>query len=161
MSVAIIGVLTALMLTLVARTRGAAQSANCVSRLHHIGVAFTQYAADNEGILPDPTELQQSWEKCLRAYLSDPAAFQCPADEEVFLAIGSSYDWRDTGKPATTLAGRPLRDVNRGGIVLAFESLPGWHTRHGMNAAFLDGSTRSMNDEACLSDLQLPIRACK
>ncbi|HWE92665.1 MAG TPA: type II secretion system protein [Tepidisphaeraceae bacterium] len=157
-SIAIIALLAGIMLGVVARTRVAAQSVNCVSRLHHIGTAFTQYAADNDGFLPDPGELQQSWEKCLRGYLSDSSAYQCPADEEVFPVVGSSYDWRDTGVAATTLAGRPLVDVNRGGVVLAFESLPGWHARHKMNAAFLDGSARTMTDEACLSDLQSPIR---
>ncbi|MDB5290658.1 MAG: hypothetical protein JWL69_1899 [Phycisphaerales bacterium] len=157
-SVAIISLLTGVMLAMIARTRTAAQSVNCLSRLHHIGASFSQYASDNDGLFPDPTELQQSWEKCLHPYLSDPAAFQCPADEEVFTAVGSSYDWRDTGKPATTLAGRPLRDVNRDDVVLAFESLPGWHTRHSMNAALIDGSARAMDEESCLSDLQTPVR---
>ena len=72
--------------------------------------------------------------------------------------IGSSYDWRDTGLPETTLAGRLITDSKRGDCVLAFEALPGWHTPGRMNAALLDGSASSMEQAKCMEDLYRPIR---
>ena len=84
--------------------------------------------------------------------------FQCPADSEVYPVVGSSFDWRDNGVTNTTMAGRGLRDANRPGAVLAFETLPGWHQSGRMNAVMLDGSAQTMEQENCLSDLQLPIR---
>ena len=66
--------------------------------------------------------------------------------------------WRDTGRPETTLAGRTITDTNRPDPVLAFEALPGWHVKGRMNAVLLSGSGQSMDQEACLEDLQQPIR---
>ena len=117
-----------------------------------------QYADDNSNRFPDPQALDQSWEKCLSAYISNPDPFRCPGDQEIYPILGSSYDWRDTGVFQTTLAGRAFYDMNRSNAVLAFESLPGWHAKQKMNAAFLDGSAQVMDQQACLADLQSPIR---
>ena len=157
-SLGIIGVLTALLLPLVARTRAAAQSVTCLSQLRQIGGAFMQYAEDYDKRLPDPFEAQTSWEQILRKYLPDRAVFQCPADGELFPNVGSSFDWRDTGRPETTLAGRFISDANRPDVVLVFEALPGWHIKGRMNAVMLNGAGQSMDQEACMEDLQQPIR---
>jgi type II secretory pathway pseudopilin PulG len=157
-SLGIIGVLTALLLPLVARSRAAAQSVTCLSQLRQIGGAFMQYAEDYDKRLPDPFEAQTSWEQILRKYLPDRAVFQCPADGELFPNVGSSFDWRDTGRPETTLAGRHISDANRPDVVLVFEALPGWHIRGRMNAVLLNGAGQSMDQEACMEDLQQPIR---
>ena len=154
----IIGVLIALILPLIGRARASAQSVTCLSQLRQIGGAFLQYAADNDKRLPDPFVLQTSWEQILRRYMPDPAVFHCPADSELFPAVGSSFDWRDTGRPETTLAGRLVSDTNRHDVVLAFEALPGWHLKGRMNAFMLNGSGQSMDQEACMEDLQQPIR---
>ena len=76
----------------------------------------------------------------------------CPADEEVYPAVGSSYDWRDTGNPDTTLAGQPITKA-RSDAIFAFETLPGWHSKNKINAVRVDGSALSMDEEDCLSDL--------
>ena len=157
-SLGIIGVLTALVLPLIGRARASAQSVTCLAQLRQIGGAFLQYSADNDKRLPDPFVLQTSWEQILRRYLPDPNAFHCPADGELFPAVGSSFDWRDTGRPETTLAGRLVSDTNRHDVVLAFEALPGWHLKGRMNAVLLNGAGQSMDQEACMEDLQQPIR---
>jgi hypothetical protein len=79
---------------------------------------------------------------------------RCPADEEIFPAVGSSYDWRDTGNPDTTLAGRTLVKA-RSDAVLSFETLPGWHNLRQMCAVRADGSAMVMESRECLKDLQL------
>ena len=154
----IIGALTALAVPLIGKSRASAQSVACLSHLRQIGAAFFQYAADNDHRLPDPFEAQTSWEQILRKYLPQQGVFRCPADEELFPTVGSSYDWRDTGRLETTLAGRSLTDTNRPDPVLAFESLPGWHVKGRMNAVTLSGAAQSMDQEACLEDLQQPVR---
>ena len=158
-TIGVIAVVAGFAIPVVSRARAAAQSVSCVSNLRQIWLGFTQYAAANEHCLPDPFRSGASWEQLLRPYLSDPAAFQCPADHELGPSIGSSYDWRDTGRPDTTLAGRLLTDCNRGGVVMAFEALPGWHAARRMNAVTLDGAAQTMDDEGCLGDLRRAIRA--
>jgi len=158
-SLGIVGVLTALLLPLIGRSRAAAQSVTCLSQLRQISGAFMQYAADNDKRLPDPFEVQTSWEQILRKYMPERSVFRCPADGELFPAVGSSFDWRDTGRAETTLAGRLISDANRPDVVLVFEALPGWHLKGRMNAVMLNGSGQSMDQEACMEDLQQPIRA--
>jgi prepilin-type N-terminal cleavage/methylation domain-containing protein len=157
-SLGIIGLLTAVIVPLVGRSRASAQSITCLSQLRQIGAGFFQYAADNDKRLPDPFEMQISWEELLSKYLPERGHFRCPADDELFPSVGSSYDWRDTGRPETTLAGRLITDTNRPDPVLAFEALPGWHMRGRMNAITLSGAGASMDQEECLEDLQQPIR---
>lgn len=155
--IGIIAVLAGLVLSAVSRIRRSAQSTRCLANLHAISTAFHAYAADSDLRYPDPASTDISWEAILQPYLDQPMVFACPSDLEVFPATGSSYDWRDTRDPATTLAGRRLSDVLRGDTVVAFETLPGWHARHRMNAALSDGSCLSMDEDACLGDLQRPI----
>ena len=152
------GVLTALLLPVIGRSRASAQSAYCLSQLRQIGVGFHHYAADNNNRLPEPFVLQKSWEQLLRRYVASDDAFRCPGDEELFATVGSSYDWRDTGTAETTLAGRSVDDTSRSDCVLAFEALPAWHARGRMNAVQLGGAALSMDEELCMADIQTPIR---
>jgi prepilin-type N-terminal cleavage/methylation domain-containing protein len=155
--VAIIAILIALLLGVLGRARASASALACCSNLRQIGVAFHVYASDNAGRLPEPGLSGVSWETALRAQ-QGANWFRCPADEEVFPAVGSSYDWRDTGDPETTLAGRVITKA-RSDAVLAFETLPGWHTKHRMNAVRVDGSAVVMDEADCLGDVQRsPIR---
>jgi type II secretory pathway pseudopilin PulG len=158
-SVGLVSVLLTLLMPVVGKTRASAQSVYCLSQLRQIAAGLTQYAADNDKRLPDPFMLQTSWEQLLRRYVTSPDAFHCPGDGELFPMIGSSYDWRDTGAPESTLAGRPIDDATRGDCVLAFEALPAWHARGRMNAALLNGAAVSMDQELCMGDIQAPIRA--
>jgi prepilin-type N-terminal cleavage/methylation domain-containing protein len=150
--IAILVILLSLMLGALARARASASAVACCANLRQIGIAFAVYAGDNRGILPDPQESGISWETSLRFYNSN--VLRCPADEEIFSAVGSSYDWRDTGDPYTTLAGRAMIKA-RPDAVLAFDTLPGWHNLRQMNAVRADGSALVMEAKACLGDLQL------
>lgn len=152
------GVLVALLVPVIGKGRASAQSAYCLSQLRQIANGLFQYAADNDRRLPDPFHAEKSWEQLVRRYVSSPNTFQCPGDAELFAVVGSSYDWRDTGSPDTTLAGRLIDDSVRGDCVLAFEALPAWHARGRMNAALLNGAVVSMEQELCMGDIQTPIR---
>ena len=152
------GVLVALLLPVIGRSRASAQSAQCLSNLRQLGNGLLHYAGDHDNRFPDPFVLQKSWEQLVRPYVGSLDAFQCPGDAELFGTIGSSYDWRDTGLPDSTLAGRLITDSTRGDCVLAFEALPAWHARGRMNAALLDGAAVSMDQEVCMADIQAPIR---
>lgn len=134
-----------------------ARSTLCLANLHNLSLGLTQYAADNGNRFPDPKSVGVSWEGLIAPYLNQPMVFACPSDDEVFPSVGSSYDWRDTADPLTTLAGKPLTLPLRGNGVLAFESLPGWHQKHRINAVLVNGSAQTMSDDECLGDLTLPI----
>lgn len=153
-------VLAGLIVGAVVRGRGAAQTVTCTSNLRQIFTAFSRYAVDHGGRLPDPWEQDTTWEQLLLRgrYVTDDQVFRCHADDELYPSIGSSYDWRDTPRPDTTLAGHLISSVNRYDAVFAFDALPGWHTPGRMNAVLLDGSAHSMDQDACLADLRRPLR---
>jgi len=157
--VALVGVLVGLMLPVIAGGRSAAQSAQCLAHLRQISAALLLYASEHDKRFPDPFAAQTSWEQLLRSYVKDGGLFRCPADRELFQLVGSSFDWRDTGMPETTLAGKLMTDTSRPDCVLAFEALPEWHARGRMNAALLNGAALSMERDRCLADIQSPIRA--
>jgi type II secretory pathway pseudopilin PulG len=156
-TVGLIGLLGTLVLSALSRGRMMARSTLCLANLRNISLGLQQYTAENANRYPDPKNVGRSWESLIEPYLKQPMVFACPSDDEVFPSIGSSYDWRDTANPLTTLSGRPSTLPLRGEGVLAFESLPGWHQKHWMNAVLVNGSARAMSDDACLGDLMLPI----
>src|SRR6185437_62177 len=96
------------------------------------------------------------WEDLLRNYVHRQT-FHCPADEELFPAVGSSYDWRDTADPACSLAGRMYSEINRGDIALVYDALPGWHMPARVQVARIDGSVCMVEDEPFLKELQTPV----
>ena len=67
--------------------------------------------------------------------------------------MGSSYDWRDTGDPYTTLAAQGIAEA-RGDAVLVFDALPGWHRQKTMTAVRISGAAEVMAEQDCLGDLQ-------
>jgi type II secretory pathway pseudopilin PulG len=151
----IIAVLIGLVLTVLVRVRGAQRSVRCVANLRSLGDAFAAYATDNRGRYPDPGRANKSWEQMLMKYYKGP--FNCEGDTELYPAVGSSYDWRDTGRGATTLAGRSIAEVTRPEAVLAFEALPGWHAPRKINVVRVDGAAMTVDDDWCFRDLLNPI----
>ena len=148
-------ILIALTLSVLARVRGAQRSVRCIATLRGIGEAFTAYAQDNKGRYPDPGRANRSWEQMLLRY--HKGTFACEADTELYPAVGSSYDWRDTGRNPTSLAGRSIAQSLRAEAVLAFEALPGWHARRKINVVRLDGAATTMDDDACFRDLLIAV----
>jgi prepilin-type N-terminal cleavage/methylation domain-containing protein len=151
----IIALLLGILIPVISRAQAASRSVTCISTLHNIGHAFQLYAGDNKMTYPDPGSVGYSWEQLLEPYFR--AQFRCPSDGELFPTVGSSYDWRDTPDASTTLAGVPMAAIKRPNLVLAFESLPGWHAKGKMNAVLTDGSALTMDQDACLSDLDASI----
>jgi prepilin-type processing-associated H-X9-DG protein len=157
--VLIIAVMLALLVPVFAKVRRSAQSVNCISNLRQIALGFQQYASDSGGRLPDPPAVNMSWEAVVLKFVGDAEVYRCPADDELVASIGSSYDWRDTGDPTTTLAGHFITDSKIPNPVLVYDCLPDWHAKGRMNVAFLDGSAASMDTQACLTDLMTPLRS--
>ena len=155
-AVAMIAALSMILLPVASRTRAASRSVSCLANLRALSTAFGLHSHEH-GRLPNPATTEIPWERSLAKYL--PAeVFRCAADEELAPATGSSYDWRDTGEEATTLANYPLRACNRTDAVLVFDALPSWHQKNRMNAAFVDGSAQSLEQEHCIADLNIAIR---
>jgi len=156
--IGIVGLVIGIVVPAIAAVRNSARSTQCLMNLRQISVAMRQYAADSQGVLPDPFVNQKSWEASLSGYLSAKAAFICPSDHEVAPATGSSYDWRDTGDVKTTVAGQNLWSITRGNAVLIFDALPGWHSSHHINAVDVDGSAQNWGEVDCFNDLGKPVR---
>ena len=133
------------------------QSVSCLSNLRQIMMAFHIYAGDNKQRLPDPAATEQSWESLLRPYLHSREAYHCSSDGGLFDNLRSSYDWRDTPDPATTVAGKLLIEIRRPDAVFVFDALPEWHGKGKINSAQADGSAMTMNYQDCLKDLDRPI----
>jgi prepilin-type N-terminal cleavage/methylation domain-containing protein len=153
----IIAILIAILVPVISRARQSKRTVECLNNLRSIGAAFNAYAVEHQSRLPDPETTEQSWEQLLTPYSGDH--FHCPADFELYPVVGSSYDWRDTGKESTTMAGKSIADVRRGNVVLAMDALPGWHAKSKINALRLDGSVETMDQQACFRDLATPVRA--
>jgi len=157
-TLAIIVVLTSILLAAISQVRVNARAATCLSQLHQIATALGAYSHDNIDQYPDPLATQSSWEQSIRYYVSNAAIFKCPADQEIFPVVGSSYDWRDTGQENTTLAGRTAIGLKCSDPILVFDALPGWHVSQKINVARVDGSASMMDQDACVAEIQRAIR---
>jgi prepilin-type N-terminal cleavage/methylation domain-containing protein len=155
--IGILAVLVALLLPALSKARASSQSVGCLSNLRQIMMAFHLYAGENRQRLPDPAVSQESWESLLKPYLQAREAYHCQSDGGLFDMIRSSYDWRDTADPLTTVAGKTLVEVRYAETVFAFDALPEWHGRGRINAAKADGSAVNMWYQDCLKDLDRPI----
>lgn len=156
--IAIVAVLISLLLTALGRARRTAESMSCLSNVRQITMALRMYANDNGNRFPNPQGTEESWEASVHRYLKNPKVFLCPADSEIGVSTGSSYDWRDTSDPQTSLAGVLMTDVRRGDVVIALEALPAWHFKKRMNIGRVDGSCFTMNETEAVLDLFKPIR---
>lgn len=155
--IGIVVVLVALLVPVLGSARSSAQNVACLSNLHQMMMAFHLYAGNNRECLPDPAAAEQSWESLLKPYLPSRESYRCPSDQALFDALRSSYDWRDTPDPDTTLAGKRFTEINRNDVVFVFDALPDWHRKGKINVAKVDGSTETMLHQDCLKDLDRSI----
>ena len=158
-TLAVVAVVASLMLSAISRSNAQARQLNCQVHLRQVHVGFRLFTIHNNRCLPDTRKSNMSWERSIEPYLEQSrVVFGCPADNELFPATGSSYDWRDTGDPLTTLAGARLADVERTSAVFAFDALPGWHLPDRMNVVCVNGSVVSMAQCEGLADLLVAVR---
>jgi prepilin-type N-terminal cleavage/methylation domain-containing protein len=158
--IGIIAVLVAILLPVLSHARASSQSVACLNNLRQIMQGFQLFANDNQQHLPppsDPGSADQSWESYLKKYLSTREIFRCPADTIAYENYLSSYDWRDTAEPRTTIAGKMFVEIQRPDTVFVFDALPEWHGRQRINSAWADGSTHSMDYQDWARDLDNPI----
>ena len=82
--VAIIGVLAAVLLPALARSRESARRASCLNNLSQIGLTFRMFAQENEGRLPwsGGKNNADCLLKLMSDYLTDPELLLCPSDPQ-------------------------------------------------------------------------------
>ncbi len=109
--IAIIGILAAMLLAVLGRTKAKAQNAVCVNNLRQLGIAARSYTGDNNERLPSaerlptqPANPQKPLPRIcdlLARYIAQVAGttntvsvFKCPVDKNnLFGTEGSSYEW--------------------------------------------------------------------
>jgi prepilin-type N-terminal cleavage/methylation domain-containing protein/prepilin-type processing-associated H-X9-DG protein len=103
--IAIIGILAALVLPVLSRSKESARSTACVSNLHQIGLALQMYVDENNNTLPvmrdasmdtnaPSTNNVPSVNIVLKTELGNTNVLRCPSDfQGIFQLTGSSYGW--------------------------------------------------------------------
>lgn len=94
--IAIIGILAAIIIPTIGKVRQSAKSAQCLSNLRQIGMAFNLYPADNKGRFPrtglnprpnDPSRVDALWYSAITPYIQTSAVaathavYRCPSEE--------------------------------------------------------------------------------
>ncbi len=152
----IIAVLIGMLLVVLNKAQNSANKIHCTGNLRQITLAMHLYAGENRGMFPDPALSDLPWEATLARFLPSMKVFLCRSDSELGPTNGSSYDWRDTGDPNSTLAGKKITGA-QWNVILTFEALPGWHQKNRMNVSRIDGSCEEMDDQKAIKEIQLPI----
>lgn len=137
----ILAVLAALALVAVQAARQRADSIACLSNLRQLALGFRLYADDHRSRLPQDDG--EPWFIQIGRHGNLPlAVFQCPNAPE---GQEISYEWRDAQvvDSQAGLAGKPIDKLASGGLILVFDAAPGWHSQDTINAATVDGSTRT------------------
>lgn len=144
---AIIGVLAALLLPVLTRSKEAGRSTVCVSNLHQIGIALQMYVNDNRNFLPVMsdraadtnaigTNALPSPDVVLRSELGNTNVLRCPSDNQnIFEATGSSYSWNNllNGENADRLVVMGM-NFNPHSIPVFFDK-QGFHAARGADKA--------------------------
>lgn len=181
--IAVIGILAAILLPALARSREASRRASCLSNLSQIGMSFRMFALENKGGLPwsggkgDATALLQ----LVPEYAPDYRVFICPSDshgegrnernaEEIALNTGldaprslrTSYDYLGayTAQPVTyPHPSRPIPVLPvMWDMALKSSNRGSWnHVPGGSNVLWLDGTVRFVRIEDFAED-NLPAR---
>lgn len=80
--IAIIGILAALLLPAIARTKENGRRAACVRNLRQLALSLTLYANDNQDVLPLPQQASGHWPAQLRINYNALRLLVCPSDAE-------------------------------------------------------------------------------
>jgi prepilin-type N-terminal cleavage/methylation domain-containing protein/prepilin-type processing-associated H-X9-DG protein len=101
--IAIIGLLAALLLPALSRSKEAARSTVCVSNLHQIGVALQIFVSENNNKMPvmldmpfSGPQISPAINQVLATQLGNTNVLRCPSDnDQIFERTGSSYAWNN------------------------------------------------------------------
>jgi prepilin-type N-terminal cleavage/methylation domain-containing protein/prepilin-type processing-associated H-X9-DG protein len=100
--IGIIGLLAALLLPVLAKSKERGRSAACLSNLRQIGLSVQMYVQDNENKMPairdaslsPPGSVTNTIDVVLTNYLGNPRVLACPSDrQQLFAQTGASYAW--------------------------------------------------------------------
>lgn len=100
----IVGVLVAILVTVVTRVRESGRRAVCQSNLHQISLAVRQYVQDHDGKFPsllmvDNKNTTQAkivrWNDVIFSYIKNRSVFECPTSQwpETWSDTDYSYNW--------------------------------------------------------------------
>ena len=105
---AIIGILAAMLLPTLARSKESARAVACMSNLHQMGVALELYIQENNNRLPimedvpvpattnSPPPAIPGPNTVLAPQLGNVAVLNCPSDnQQLYQQTGSSYSWNN------------------------------------------------------------------
>ncbi|MFA7236693.1 MAG: type II secretion system protein [Phycisphaeraceae bacterium] len=155
-TLALIGLLAAMVVPVAGRVRDGTRSAACLSNLRQLTHGFGFYAADHQGRTP-PDEVAMMWDTLFHPYLPNHRVFICPADREGAAFVDAvSYAWRDglqTPSPDAALSGRNLYAVSRGDLLLTFDGGADPHQTDHLNGAAITGSAADYTVEAFETNL--------
>ncbi len=89
--IAIIAILAAILFPVFAQAREKARSISCLSNERQIGLAFTMYANDYEGMLPLTTYPlpSNSWTDQCQPYIKNRQIYRCPSDKSTNWVVPS------------------------------------------------------------------------
>ena len=142
-TLAVIGILAALLLPVIARAKRQAHNITCINQLKQLGVATRLFAEDNNGRLPVAEALPSNPDnpqapkpricEVLSPYVGKTATtnqssliFKCPSDQAWFFeAEGSSYQWN------TSLDGKAIdlgHTAGRIGSAMSSNGVIVWQT---------------------------------
>ena len=155
---AIIGILAAMLLPALNRSKATARAVACMSNLHQVGVALQLYLSENNNRLPIMRDFSSVTDSntvplptpnvVLAAQLGNTNVLWCPADKDgVFQSTGSSYSWNSllNGQDAGHLSvfGLSFKDTQ---IPLMFDK-DSFHKERGAGKAvnYLYGDTHIQN----------------
>ena len=158
--IAIISILAALLLPVLARSKGAGRAAACLSNLHQIGLALQIYIQDNGNRLPTMYDRPVNTggtnvftgpapDLVLSNNVGSVKVFACPADDQnYFSQTGSSYAWN------VLLNGQAADHLRMFGQAYAPETIPlfsdkePFHNRvnpaKGINYLYADGHIKKL-----------------
>ncbi len=159
--IAIIGILAALLIPTLARSKESARATACLSNLHQIGIALQLYVQDNENYLPVLTNLGvtaisppltnplPTLDVALTNHVSAGKVFACPSDDlRLFDLTGTSFWWNSllNGQNADDLSAFKMK-FEAHQIPLVFDKEAFHKTRgpdFGVNYLYADGHIQKL-----------------
>lgn len=145
--IAIIAILAAILFPVFSRARESARRTSCLNNEKQLGLAFQQYADDNNGFYPASAAPQtggwQSWDTMIQSYVKADKVFRCPSDDTKH-APGTkprSYSMNDQRALKDQKYGRGTKLSEIPGSASQWVLLTEWHTQYNVM-----GSTNYQDD---------------